>query len=116
MKFQKLYNATAKVIDVRNMDNENFLNRPEVSGIFVYVKLNHNRTFNYVTLNFGNFRAICIVTALVILFSFANKIVENTNLDGLKRFFKCFSIYDNVASIYNTNSSPNSINSINGIR
>lgn len=62
------------------------------------------------------FRAICSVTALVILFSFANRLVANTDMDGLKRFFKCFSIYDNVATIYNTSSSPTAINSINGIR
>ncbi|KAG4071607.1 hypothetical protein HA402_011761 [Bradysia odoriphaga] len=95
LKFQKLYNATVEVINVRNMDIENFLDRPEVGGIFF---------------------AICIVIALVVIFSFANSVVESPNCDGLKRFLKCFSIYDNVASIYNTDSSPNSINSINGIR
>ncbi|XP_037035315.1 nose resistant to fluoxetine protein 6-like [Bradysia coprophila] len=77
------------------MDIQNFLDRPEVSGIFF---------------------AICIVIALVVTFSFANSVVERTNWDGLKSFLKCFSIYDSVVSIYNTNSSPNSINSINGIR
>lgn len=62
------------------------------------------------------YSAIVLVTSMVIVFSFANKCVESTNLDGLKRFCKCFSIYDNVASMYDTSTSPNAINSINGIR
>ncbi|KAJ6632736.1 Nose resistant to fluoxetine protein 6 [Pseudolycoriella hygida] len=95
LNFQKLFNATLDVIEVRNVDFENFLNRPEVSAIFL---------------------GISAIVTLVIFFSFANSLLKNTNRDGLKRFLKCFSIYDNVASIFSTTSSPTAINSINGLR
>lgn len=61
-------------------------------------------------------RTLVIIIASVVLCSTTYKFIEPTKMIELKRVFKCFSIYDNVASMFNTTSAPNAINSINGLR